>query len=397
MAKHPCNELLFLQDFNYDPLYANAISINVKASSNSLILPPSSPIIFPSPPIPMNPHTKPPHSHPPSSPTRLEKSRSQRILWLLEELHLTYDVKTHKRESMLAPASLNKVHPLGKIPILTIETADRPEAKPLVLAESACIVEYLIDHFGPWMAPERYGKGEGKVGTETESWIRYRYYMHYAEGSLMPFLVIWLLMNSASSSLPPPPFLSLPLSSSSPFCPPHPNTSTNSSTPSHLTSTPLLLPLRDQNKHTLLPPPLRHPHRQRRRIELPPPEPPHPVRLSRIPARDVPGRGTVSLRCWVDGGGYHDECAAWYVVYFILYSYAHAHSHSHACFHHRSWMSEAKVRKYRYFVPTLLKSRLLSLLPTSFPFLSLSFALPLPLPPSPPPFPFPSLSPPPFL
>lgn len=240
MAKHPCNELLLLQDFNYDAVYANAISIDVKASSNSLILPPSSPITFPSPPIPMNPHTKTPHSHTPSLPTRLEKSRSQRILWLLEELHLTYDLKTHKRESMLAPASLKKVHPLGKIPILTIETADGPEAKHLVLAESACIVEYLIDHFGPWMAPERYGKGEGKVGegkgegkvgTETESWIRYRYYMHYAEGSLMPFLVIWLLMNSASPSLSPP-LLSLPLSSSSAFCPPHPNTSTNPSTPS---------------------------------------------------------------------------------------------------------------------------------------------------------------------
>ena len=184
-------------------------------------LPHPTPITFPSPPVPMNPHSKTPHSHPPSLPTRLEKSRSQRILWLLAEPHLTYDIKTHKRESMLAPASLKKVHPLGKIPILTIETADRPEAKHLVLAESACIVEYLIDHFGPWMAPARYGKGEGKVGegkgegkvgTETESWMRYRYYMHYAEGSLMPFLVIWLLMNSAFPSLSPPPpfFLSCP-------------------------------------------------------------------------------------------------------------------------------------------------------------------------------------------
>ena len=275
MAKYPCNELLFLQDFNYDAVYANALSINFKASSNSLILPPSShPHHLPLPPSSYEPsHRNLPLTHP-LLPTRLEKSRSQRILWLLEELHLTYDIKTHKRESMLAPASLKKVHPLGKIPILTIETADRPEAKHLVLAESACIVEYLIDHFGPWMAPERYGKGEGKVregkgegkvGTETESWIRYRYYMHYAEGSLMPFLVIWLLMNSAFPSLPPPPLsLSSPcllLLSLLPSSPKYIHQPIDP-IPSHLTSNPLLLLLlSDQNKHTLLPPPLRHPHR----------------------------------------------------------------------------------------------------------------------------------------
>lgn len=69
--------------------------------------------------------------------------------------------------------------------------------KPLVLAESGFMIEYLIDHFGPWLAPEKYRKGqEGQVGGETEEWTRYRYFMHYAEGSLMPFLVMALVFNS---------------------------------------------------------------------------------------------------------------------------------------------------------------------------------------------------------
>ena len=125
---------------------------------------------------------------------RLEKSRSQRILWLLEELKLDYELKTYKRENMLAPKELKEVHPLGKSPIITVESEATP--KPLVLAESGFIVEYLIEHFGTWLSPERYQQGkDGQVGAETEEWIRYRYFMHYAEGSIMPLLVIALLFN----------------------------------------------------------------------------------------------------------------------------------------------------------------------------------------------------------
>ena len=99
------------------------------------------------------------------------------------------------------------MHPLGKSPIISVEptsptTNNNDESKkPLVLAESGLIIEYLVDHFGPWLAPERYagskeGATGGEVGGETESWVRYRYYMHYAEGSLMPYLVIGIIVSS---------------------------------------------------------------------------------------------------------------------------------------------------------------------------------------------------------
>ena len=127
--------------------------------------------------------------------SRLEKSRSQRILWLLEELKLDYEIKTYKRHNMLAPAELKQIHPLGKSPIITINADGM--AKPLVLAESAVIVEYLIEHFGPHLAPQKwqYGK-EGKVGGENEEWMRYRYFLHYPEGSLMTYMIVALLVQS---------------------------------------------------------------------------------------------------------------------------------------------------------------------------------------------------------
>lgn len=130
---------------------------------------------------------------------RLEQSRSHRILWLLEELQLQYELKTFKRRAdKLAPTELKKVHPLGKSPIITIEAPG--SSKPMVLAESGAIVEYLCDHFGkarPTLVPERYQPGrEGLVGGEREEWIRYRYFMHYVEGSLMPFLVMSLVNDS---------------------------------------------------------------------------------------------------------------------------------------------------------------------------------------------------------
>lgn len=109
-----------------------------------------------------------------------------------------YELKTYKRQSMLAPPEFKEIHPLGKAPLISIEAEGL--SKPLVLAESGPIVEYLCDHFGPWLVPKRYQDGkDGQIGGETESWLRYQYYMHYAEGSLMPILLVALLVNSRSS------------------------------------------------------------------------------------------------------------------------------------------------------------------------------------------------------
>jgi glutathione S-transferase len=116
-------------------------------------------------------------------------------LWLLEELNLKYELKTYKRINQLAPPELKEIHPLGKSPILTIQPETASE--PLVLAESGLITEYLIGHYGNWLAPKQYSEGkEGQVGGETEEWMRYRYYLHSAEGSLMPYLVTAFLLNS---------------------------------------------------------------------------------------------------------------------------------------------------------------------------------------------------------
>lgn len=126
---------------------------------------------------------------------RLAQSRAQRILWLLEELKVDYVLKTYKRKGALAPPELKKIHPLGKSPLLTVEVEGAPA--PLILAESANIIEYLVDHYGNRLVPKRYPDGkDGQIGGETEEWLRYRYYMHYAEGTLMPYLIIKLLLNS---------------------------------------------------------------------------------------------------------------------------------------------------------------------------------------------------------
>jgi glutathione S-transferase len=125
---------------------------------------------------------------------RLNKSRSHRILWLLEELGLEYDLKTYKRgPDMLAPPELKKIHPLGKSPVITVQAEGR---EPITIAESGAIVEYLTDHYGPTLIPQRYAPGdEGLAGCETEEWLRYRQIMHYAEGSFMPYMVMTLVMS----------------------------------------------------------------------------------------------------------------------------------------------------------------------------------------------------------
>lgn len=112
----------------------------------------------------------------------LENSRSQRVLWMLEELALPYEIKRYERDSktMLAPPELTKVHPLGKSPVIE----DRADGGR-VIAETGAIVEYLVD-----MADDRLGPPANRAGA-----LDYRYWLHYAEGSLMPPLLIKLVMG----------------------------------------------------------------------------------------------------------------------------------------------------------------------------------------------------------
>ena len=116
----------------------------------------------------------------------LNNSRSQRILWMLEELGVPYEVKRYEREpSMQAPASLRAVHPLGKSPVIT--HGER------TLAESGAILEYLVD---------TYGNGRFRPATGTPEKINYTYFLHYAEGSLMPLLLMKLIFSRIPSRLP---------------------------------------------------------------------------------------------------------------------------------------------------------------------------------------------------
>jgi len=116
----------------------------------------------------------------------LENSRSQRILWMLEELEVPYDIKRYEREpTMQAPAALRAVHPLGKSPVIT--DGER------TLAESGAILEYLAD---------TYGKGRLKPAPGTPERIHYSYFLHYAEGSLMPLLLLRLIFNRMPDRLP---------------------------------------------------------------------------------------------------------------------------------------------------------------------------------------------------
>jgi len=124
----------------------------------------------------------------------LNNSRSQRILWLLEELGLNYEVKRYQRDAktMLAPPSLRKVHPLGKSPVITDDD--------LTLAESGAIVDYLI---------ERYGAGRLTPAAGTPEKLRYTYWLHYAEGSAMPPLLLKLVFDKIETA--PMPFFVRPI------------------------------------------------------------------------------------------------------------------------------------------------------------------------------------------
>jgi glutathione S-transferase len=111
----------------------------------------------------------------------LENSRSQRVLWLLEELGLPYEIKRYERDkkTMLGPPELKRVHPLGKSPV--IEDSDDGR----VIAETGAIVEYLVE------------KADGRLGAPAhrDDALRYRFWLHYAEGSLMPPLLIKLVLG----------------------------------------------------------------------------------------------------------------------------------------------------------------------------------------------------------
>ncbi|KAG6365026.1 hypothetical protein INS49_006632 [Diaporthe citri] len=143
----------------------------------------------------------------------LNGSRANSLLWLLEELELSYDVKVYHRQSnMLAPPELEKVHPLGKSPVITVAVPGSSE--PVVLAESGFIFQYLCDHFaqGKTIVPKRWKEGqEGKILGETEAWMRYSYLLHYAEGSFMPNLVMYLVLSALKSNQVP--FFVRPISS----------------------------------------------------------------------------------------------------------------------------------------------------------------------------------------
>jgi glutathione S-transferase len=124
----------------------------------------------------------------------LNNSRSQRVLWLLEELGLEYEIKRYERDAktMLAPSSLRAVHPLGKSPVITDES--------LTLAESGAIIEYLVD---------RYGNGRLAPAPGTPERLRYTYWLHYAEGSAMPPLLLKLVFDRIAKG--PVPFFVKPV------------------------------------------------------------------------------------------------------------------------------------------------------------------------------------------
>lgn len=124
----------------------------------------------------------------------LNASRSIRILWLLEELELPYEVIHYQRnkKTYLAPESLKKVHPLGKSPLIT----DDGE----VYAESGAIIEHLT---------RKYGNGKLRPADAGPLAFRYQYWLHYAEGSLMPPLLLTLIFNRIEST--PMPFFVKPI------------------------------------------------------------------------------------------------------------------------------------------------------------------------------------------
>jgi glutathione S-transferase len=125
----------------------------------------------------------------------LNNSRSHRVIWLLEELGVDYEIKQYERdpETLLAPKSLLKVHPLGKSPVITDGDT--------TIAESGAIIEYLIERYDieNKLAPE--------LGTDTR--LRYTYWLHFAEGSVMSPLLLKLVFHQVENA--PMPFFVRPI------------------------------------------------------------------------------------------------------------------------------------------------------------------------------------------
>ena len=110
----------------------------------------------------------------------LESSRSHRIIWLLEELGVEYEIKRYERDekTSLAPLDLLKIHPLGKAPVIL--------DGDLVVAESGAIIEYLVN---------KYDNGTLRPAEGTAERMDYTYWMHYAEGTFMPLMIVSLIMG----------------------------------------------------------------------------------------------------------------------------------------------------------------------------------------------------------
>jgi glutathione S-transferase len=128
----------------------------------------------------------------------LNNSRSQRIIWLLEELGVDYEIKSYQRDprTMVAPKSLLKVHPLGKSPVIT--------DGDITVAESGAIIEYLIDRY------DIESKLSPAAGTPTR--LRYTYWLHFAEGSAMSPLLMKLVFSQVENA--PMPFFAKPIAKS---------------------------------------------------------------------------------------------------------------------------------------------------------------------------------------
>ena len=110
----------------------------------------------------------------------LENSRSQRILWLLEELGVEYDIRRYGRdkETSLAPPELIEIHPLGKAPVVV--------DGDVTVVESGAIIEYLV---------HRYDDGRLRPADGTPDWRKYNYWLHYSEGTFMPLMIVSLILS----------------------------------------------------------------------------------------------------------------------------------------------------------------------------------------------------------
>lgn len=125
----------------------------------------------------------------------LNNSRSQRVLWLLEELGVPYEIQRYERDpqTLLAPPALRRIHPLGKSPVIVDDGQ--------TVAESGAIIEYLLHKYD--------GEGRFAPTAGAPDWLRFRYWMHYAEGSAMPPLLLKLVALRIASA--PMPFFAKPI------------------------------------------------------------------------------------------------------------------------------------------------------------------------------------------